>query len=251
MKHLMKVDVKGFIAIMRRATHSRFSTVLMHNRMLLQCYNLDIDSDVGFHYILHIPDPDEYESEFYNETIMLTPSEVLAAYNGGHKLLGEKKKEAGAKAKEANEELYFSVKKDHAELKFLFYLKDELVTSEMCEIKYPIDMTSVDVENIQHSYDQILSRIKPGGACLVFDGLRYGLQEKAYECSEIYYFIVKYGKKKIRVPLIRSMFGGIKEVDRFLISIQESSLGDDIFIYALQFMKKGIVEQFWGYLLNY
>ncbi|MDE5610816.1 MAG: hypothetical protein K2I90_02215 [Odoribacter sp.] len=112
-------------------------------------------------------------------------------------------------------------------------------------------MTSVDVENIQRTYDLLLDRIKPGGACLVFDGLKHGLQEKAQNCSEVYNFIVRYGKKKIKVPLMRSMFGGIKEVDRFLISIQESTVGDEIFIYTLQYMKKGIAEQFWGYILNY
>jgi len=247
----MMVDIKGFIAVIRRTTHSRFNTVVLNNRMFLQCFNLDIDSDIGFHYILPVPDTEEYDSEFYDETLLLNPSQILAAYNEGHKFLTEKKKETGAKAKDSNEELYFTVKKDRAELKFLFYLKDEVVMSTTWETRYPIDMTSVDVENIQKSYELLLERVKVGGACLLFDGLKYGLQEKAQECSEVYRFVVKYGKKKIKVPLMKSMFGGIKEVDRFLLSVQESTLGDDIFIYAIQYTKKGITEQFWGYLLNY
>ncbi|MDE5610817.1 MAG: hypothetical protein K2I90_02220, partial [Odoribacter sp.] len=61
--------------------------VLMKNHLLLQCYNLDIDSDDGLHYVLHIPETEEYDSSFYDEVIMLNPNEILSAYNEGHKIL--------------------------------------------------------------------------------------------------------------------------------------------------------------------
>lgn len=248
----MKIDVKGFMAVMRRATHSKFKTVLLNNRLILQCYNMDLDSEVGFHYVLPIPETDEYQSDFYDLTVLLNPSEIISTYNQGHKLLTAEQKKAKAKTADINEELYFTDKEDGtAELKFLYFLKDELISSISWETKYPVDEMSPDVENIVNTYNQLLDRIRVGGACLVFNGNRYDLCKKVQNCPEIYYFIVRYHKKKIRVPLMKSMFGGIKETDRFLFSIQESVYRDDIYIYSIQYERKGITEQYWGYLLNY
>lgn len=242
---------KPFVNILRRATHCRYSTIIMANRMFMQCYSIDVDSEVGLNYLLFIPDTEEYADEFYSETLVLSPSSILARYNRGHKLLEEKKKEAGLKSKDVKEEFCFQIRNSHsAEIKFMYYLLDELVTTETYRLDYPIDMTSVAVETCLQSYTNLLNRIKPGGACLVFDGLRYDLQNKASECSEIYHFIIRYGGKKIQVPILRSMFNGIKDVDTLYLSLQESTL-KDIYVYSFQYTKREITEQFWGYLLHY
>lgn len=246
----MLTDAKSFIALMRRATHCRFDTVIMMNRLLGQCYNLDIDSDVGLNYILFIPETEEYESDFYDETLVLKPSAIIDAYNEGHRSIEAMRKDIKAKPKDVKEEVYLKTTNEGAELKFCFYLSDELITTSSYKLQYPVDMTMVNIENFTRSYNQLLNRIKLGGACLVFDGLRYNLQEKAVNSPEIYNFIVRYRDKKIKVPLMRSMFGGIKEVDSFYLSVQESTL-KDIVVYSLQYTKKGITEQYWGYILLY
>lgn len=242
--------VKPFINLLRRATHCRYSNVIMNNRMLMMCYTVDTDSEVGLNYLLFTPDTKEYEDSFYDETLVLNQSAILNRYNRGHKLVEEKKKAAGLKAKDVKEEFCFLVKDHGAELKFLYYLQEELITTETYKLEYPVDPTTTVVETCMESYTNLLKRIKPGGACLLFDGLKYDLQNKALECPEIYQFIIRYADKKIRVPLLRSMFSGLKDVDSLYLSIQESTLSD-IYIYSFQYTKRGITEQYWGYLLHY
>lgn len=236
--------------MMRRATHSGFKELVMTNHMLIQCYNISIDSEVGFHYAMAIPFTEIYDNSFYDEVLVLHPSKILAVYNTGHKELEAKRKMVQAKPKEAREELFFQVRKGYGELKFLYYLKDELLSTAVYRTPYPVDTTSQTVENCVKTYEDLIHRIKPGGFCLVFNGNRMGLQERVMECPEVYYYTAKYRDKKIRIPLARSMFLGIKEVDQLFISVQESML-PDIYIYAIQLTKRGISETFFGYLLNY
>ncbi|MCM1295211.1 MAG: hypothetical protein NC311_06690 [Muribaculaceae bacterium] len=238
-----------FIALMRRATHSGYSTVIMNNRMLTQCYNLDIDSDIAMNYILYIPNNDDYDNQLYDMSMILSPRKILDAYSPGHKYLEQKRKEAGAKPKEASEEVMFS-DKHGGEIKFLYYLQGELVTTSTCKVVYPIDSLNPDVANCEASYDKLIGTIKAGGACLVYDGLRMNLQQSIMEYPSIYYFKVRYQNKKVMIPFARSMFMGIKEVDKFYFSVQESTI-PNIYVYSYQITKKGITEQLFGYVLSF
>ena len=247
------LDPKPFIEILRRATHCRYSTLIMNNRMLMQCYDIDTDSEVGLNYALFIPNSDnkKYEDGFYDQTLIFNPTAILGQYSKGHKYIEQRRKETSLKPKDAKEELCFHIiDNTTAELRFMFYLQDELIISTNYVLQYPIDIHTKEVENCLQTYDNLMTRIRPGGACLIFDGLRYDLQNKALECPEIYHFIVRYAGKKIRIPLLRSMFSGIKNVDTLFLSIQESTL-TDIFVYSFQYTKKDLTEQYWGYLLNY
>ena len=244
------IDVKPFIDILRRASKCKFTDVLMNNHMLIQCYDINIDSEVGLNYVLFIPSTESYSDPFYDETLYFSPNEILAIYNSGHKYTEEKRKTDGLKPKDMKEELCFTINNNVAELKFLYYLNDDLIITKVYTTSYPVDETSSYIENCCISYYNLISRIKPGGVGLVFDGVRYDLQRKVQECPNIYYFIVKYSGKTIRIPLTRSMFNGIKDVDSFYISLQESVL-TDIFILSLQYTKKDITEQFWGYIVNF
>lgn len=238
------------IAILRRATHSGFDTMVMNNRMLLQCYNLDVDSDVALNYILYIPDTDEYSDEMYDKTMIFNPRKILSAYAIGHKYAEAKRKEVAAKSKDLTEEVVFKHKENRAEFKFLYYLYGELVTTETCDVQYPLDDLNPTMANCEKTYQKLLNFIRPGGACLVYDGLRMNLQESITEYPSIYYFKIKYNGKKLLLPFAKSMFLGIKSVDTFYFSVQESTI-QDTYVYSYQISKKGIIEQFFGYVLSF
>lgn len=246
----MIISIKPFLALMRRATRCGYPELILNNRMLMQCYDLGVDSDVGLHYIMHIPDEYDPLTDFYDRFLILNPRAILKAYSTGKKTMDTERKEKGLKPKACTEELEYHEHKHHLELEFRFFMAGDEVAVESLKIPYPISENDPLVENCATTYNTLASRIKAGGACLAFDGGRMGLQPLILDCPEIYRYRVKYGGKKLFIPFTRSMFLGIKEFDRFLFSVQET-LMDEIYVFSVSLEKKGLIEQFWGYLLQY
>lgn len=243
------VPVKPFIELMKRASKCRFDNVLLNNRMLMQCYDIAIDSDVGMHYILHIPDTEDYSDPLYDETMILYPRQILNAYNEGHKLLNEKKKKVGAKPKEVKEEMYFRVEKNRATFKFVYYVKDEIVTTTSCRIKYTLDAHNPIVENIVTTYENIMMRLKVGGHCVILNGIKQGVLSIALNAESIAYFIVKIRGIKVRIPLYKSMFLN-SSYDQVFFSIQETEL-DMVYLLTIQCERDGLTEQLICYVQNF
>lgn len=245
----MTYAAKPLMAILRRAVHSGYKTLLMNNRMLMQCYDLNIDSDIGLHYILHIPD--DVEGDFYDMTLVLKPSEIMSTYREGHLMLEDERKYRKLKTKEATEEFHVKENDDGSvTLKFTFLLQDELITTKSVIVPGINDYNRTMVDNIQESLLRLMDKIKPGGFCLFYDGLRGGLDTKVYESEMIYEFIAKPYGKPIRVPITKNMFLGMKGVDTFEFTLQESVM-DHVYILAIRIGKGDIEENLWGYVLNY
>lgn len=246
------MEAKPLIKLLQRANKSRYDQFLMHNRMLMNCYTVDEDSDIGMHYILHIPDTDEYVGSFYDETLFLDVKMISTAYSNGHAKLNEAKKgsKEKVKPKELREELHFRAEHDHAILKFLFYLRDELVDVETLSLDYPITTTNPVAKVIEDTYGAMISRVKPGGICLQFDGNKLNLYELAVARPEIYFFDVKLNGKRIRIPLYKSLFLNMKSFDEFFISLQETRLVG-IYLYTVQLSVNGLTDQQVGYIQNF
>ena len=251
----MKIELKPFITLLRRAVKCRYSMVYMMNHLLIQCYSIDIDSDIGLHYVLFIPDTEEYDSPFYDELLELYPSEILKVYSEGHKVLLDYKKEKSLKPKDVYEELHVTEKTSDSgisvkEIKFLYYANDSLIHTAVYQIPYPVDISKPSADNCVNTLTALMGRIKPGGYCMRLDGLRLGIFNRAMEYPDIYYHIVKLNGTKIRLPLMKSMFLGSKKFDSFIITLQESTI-PGIYVYCLMFHRDGISECFYGYIQNY
>lgn len=244
------MDAKPFMSLIRRAQHSRFRVLLMHSRMIMQCYTIDEDSDIGFHYILHISDTEEYADPFYQETILLDIVELSTLYKVGHEILNTKKKELKLKPKDVREELHFSTSKSSCELKFLFIANDQIVDTEIYHTTYPINTVDKNVSSVINGYTDIINRVKIGGLAITIDAVRYGLYERALNAIEIEYEKFKIGTHKVRIPLFRSMLLGMTNLDEFFISVQETVLSN-IYLYTIQLSKKGITEQLIGYIVTF
>ncbi|MCM1230174.1 MAG: hypothetical protein NC489_08575 [Ruminococcus flavefaciens] len=237
-------EAKGFITLLKRATRSKYQTLLMSNRLLMQCFDLDVDSDVGLHYILPIPDTEAYQSDFYDQTLLLNLPDIIKAYNVAHREVEAYRKENKYKPKDLVEEIFVI----GDELKISFRIQDQSLYTISIPVIHPTDIDH-DVMNIMKQYNLLLERIKPGGVCMEIDGRYQGLQERVSNTPEIYYYVLKNAGMKIRVPLFRSMFLGIKEVDLFKFNVQETLMAD-VYIMTYQIAKNGIEEIFWGYIVN-
>ena len=246
----MKLELKPFITLMRRVIKCHYPTVFLSNRMLMQCYNIDHDSDVGLHYVLPIPPTDDYSSPFYDFYIELSPKQLLDTYNAGHKYLQERKSETTAKPKDLKEELYVTEQKGYMEFKFLYYIQESLIHIETCNVTYPVDPTNLHADNCVNTYVSAWDRVKYGGRGVLIDGIRTGIVRRTLNSAEIYYHVIKMGGKHIRIPFIRSMFLGTAKWDRVIISIQETEL-DSVYLMGLELMKNGIIEIYFGYVQNW
>lgn len=235
-----------FIDIMRRASHCGYATVVMNNRMLLQCYDLNIDSDNAMNYVLYIPDTEAYKDPFYDKQMILAPKKVLDSFGAGKKLLDMKRRESGAKPKEAYVEMQLKSDNGCSEIKFMYFLSGELLTTTTCQVQYPVDNRNPEIANCELTFQKAIDNIKPGGACLVFDGVKLGLQPRIIEYPSIYFYKVKYHGKTIEIPFYKSMFLGMKDVDNFYFSIQESRV-PNMYVYSYQLTKRKITEQLFGY----
>lgn len=238
-------DAKPFIALLRRVSRSRYSALIMNNRMIMQCYNLDVDSDVGLHYILPIPDTSDYQDEFYDQTFIFSPSAILSVYSAAHKEMDAKRKEEKYKPKDLKEEVCLV---DNT-LKFIYQIADETPISTTVPVIIPDD-TNADISNILKHYEKLITWIKPGGVCINMDGTYRNLQSTVVDTPEIMFYILKYAGKRVRVPLYKSLFVGIKDLDFFRFNIQETII-DEVYVNTIHISKGGIEEIFWGYILNY
>lgn len=88
----MLLSAVPFVELLKRSTKSKFDTIVMVNRIIMQCYNIDIDSDVGMNYLLYVPNTEEYSSSFYDELLVLEPRAIIDIYAAGHKILLEEKR---------------------------------------------------------------------------------------------------------------------------------------------------------------
>lgn len=244
------IDIKAFVALLRRALKSHYTEFLLNNRMLVQCYSIDEDSDIGLHYILHIPSTEEYSDSFYDETLLLDAKTLSTLYSDGHKEYLSKKKESGAKAKECHEEVMFVKYKHSSKIKYLYYVQDSLITTRELEIPYPINENDHQVENILSTITNIATRIRPNGYGIAFDAGQMNLYQTALDSEEIYYLKIKCNGRKIKIPMFKSLFAGNKEWREFFISVQETTI-PMVYVYAVQFTTKGLTDQYVGYIQNF
>ena len=74
------LKLKPFIELLQRTTKSHYTKLLMKDRMLMGCYSIDDDSDIGLHYILYIPEAEAYNDPFYDMTAILDVKEILSLH---------------------------------------------------------------------------------------------------------------------------------------------------------------------------
>ena len=244
------MNIKPFIELLRRAVKSKYTKFLMKDRMIMGCYSVDEDSDIGLHYILYIPEADAYDDPFYNMTVILEPKELIAMYTTGHAKLLEVKKKVKAKPKDVKEELHVRETSHGLRLSMNFSCCDEVVDTQVIIIPYPVSSQSPIVENICNTYNRMLQTINIGGIGVAFDASRYNLYNIAVNSPQIYFFKVNIRGEKVRIPIFKSMLQGISDPDEFYILVEQTTT-PYLWIYAVQLTAKGLTEQYIGYIQNF
>ena len=243
------MDIRPFINLLKRTIHSRYGKLLMNNRMLIGCYDLLDDTDVGSHYILMIPDTEEYTDPFYELSLIMDVRQITDAYRSYHTVFDEERRNKKIKPKDAKEEANYEIIGDKCNITVDFILGDNIYSSYAFSIPVATDDMQF-VSNITNTYDKLIERVKVGGECVLLDLNRIGIIDKIIESPDIYWQSIHIGNKWIDFPFTRSMFSGIKEFDAIYLSIQESTM-QYYYVYTLTYEKRGIQECYFGYLLRF
>jgi hypothetical protein len=243
------MEVKPLLELIKRAHKSKFNKLVLNDRMLIQCYDANHDSDSGFHYILYIPTTDEYKDKFYNKSLIIYPESILNTYKDGHDEVLAIKKEKKISNKDINEFVDVIYNDDMVELVFQHVIQDKLIASNTVGCKIA-EVGTYDVDLIIRTLFNLHDRIKPNGLAVRIDGYKAGYYYKIMNHAQITYSKIDIGGTKVRIPLFKSMLTGIKMPDEFLISLQETVL-KDIYIYTIQITNKGLTDQYISYIINF
>ena len=239
-----------YIALLKRAVKSGYNNYLiMKDRMFINCYDPDIDSDHGMHYIQMVPDTADYEDKFYDKTMLINPTTILHAYTDKASELTEKRKEKKLKPKEAAVYLSYNTVDGYVKLVFEYELQGSVIdTSSVC-IK-ELSQYDREVELMVHTFDQLVNRLDLSYPTVRIDGVDSGFVEKALNSVRVYYEKLKLEDETIKIPLIKSMLNGNKSFDKFDVTINHTVL-KNIYAFMIDYETKGIEEIFWGYIQNF
>ena len=278
------LDSSTLISLMRRmsagmSSGASYPNMLLRDRMALNCYNLDIDSSIGMHSVIYVP---EDEPDFYDGPVLLEHGAILDLIKLGQKKMKEKRDELHLAPKCAAVETKYRRIDEGIELKISFVLNDvRKVQDTIYKIRVPkgpgkkgkitektrnrivnagelyredkvikipyVDEYNDTVANILTTYKRMIDRVEKKPC--VIDGIKEEIYEKVCESPEIYYYPVTIRGKDVEIPLIKSIFHGLTKLDEFFISVCETNL-NDIYLFALYFKSKGIAEHHIGYFLQ-
>lgn len=278
------LDSATLISLMRRmsagmSSGASYPNMLLTDHMALNCYNLDIDSSIGMHSVIYVP---EDEPDFYDGPILLEHGEILDVIKLGQKKLKDKRDELRLAPKCSAIEAKYRRQDDGVELKLSFVLYDiRKVQDTIYKIRIPkgpgkkgkitektksrivnagelyrddkiikipyVNEYDDTVANILTTYKRMIDRVEKKPC--VIDALKEDVYEMVSESPEIYYYPVSIRGKDVEIPLIKSIFRGLTKLDEFYISVCETNL-TGIYLFALYFKSKGISEHHIGYLLQ-
>lgn len=257
------------------ASGAAYPNMLLHDHMAMNCYDLDQDSDIGMHAVIHLPD--DYP-DFYNGPVIITPKTILDILRDGEKLARETRAKFELPPKCQHTDITYEKTDTGIKLTFNFCIDDmkkveyteysfkryktkigkviEKTKSKMVntgnvyhkseEIFLPyVNEDNPIVANILTTYETMLDRTfsEP----VIINGLEDGLFDDVCNAPGIYYHPVTVNGKEITIPLIKSIFRGINKLDEFYISVNETTL-PNIYLCMLQFTSKGLTEQYSAYV---
>ena len=251
-----------------------FSEMLIHNHMAMNCYDIDQDSDIGQHMIIHMPDswPDMYDGPY-----IIKPQEILNFVNEYQRKLKDEKDERNLPPKSQRIELEYEKDETGITLYFIFALdkwekrpytdisfkftKTKKEVIEKCKekllncgeifrmeksIRFPyVDEDNPIVENILRTYTNMVHRVTDDYPVII-NGIDHAIYEKVCENVRFYHYPVTINGRTIQVPLIKSMFRGLSKFDEFYLIVRETSIRN-VFLFVLHFTSKGLTEQHIGY----
>ena len=257
-------DFDKFVDVCRRAVKSGFKTLLFHNRMVMGFYDIAQDSDIGMHYILHIPD--DYE-DLYDGHFAMNVEEFLKKLNETKNKVKEERLKLNLPPRSVDGELFYELDGNLMQIEIGVRIHEMVppppetkrktlvpgnvlvnlgfVTS--CKTFEDDSMTS-QIDLMLDSLNKIITRMEP--TTVLVDVLENDLVNKVQEFPRVFYCKVKIDNESVQVPLMKSFFRGINKFDRLLLTVSKTCI-KGIFIYTITLDAKGLTDQYIAYIQNF
>ena len=257
-------DFNRFVEVCRRADKSGFKTLIFHNRMVMGFYDIAQDSDIGMHYILHIPD--DYE-DLYDGHFTMNVNEFLKKLNETRNKIKEERLKLKLPPRAVDGELFYTL--DGKEMQIEIGLRIHDMVPPPPEIKRKTlvpgdilvnlgfmttcktlddDATTAQVDLMLDSLNKVIERIEPTE--VLIDVLENDLVSKVQEFPRVFYCKVKIDNESVQVPLMKSFFRGINKFDRLLLTVSKTCI-KGIFVYTITLDAKGLTDQYIAYIQNF
>lgn len=247
-----RLDYKNLVNMLKRAKHSEFKDLLIHDNMMMNCYNVEIDSDVGFHYNLHVPFITEEDYAFYDTDIIININKLLEEAQHFSKELLEDRKKLGLKPKDADIIAIWEIESGTMTVTFKFRILEETKYTSKYETECPANGTNAIISNILTTYTNIINRIDLSAVSTTVNVMLSDILQRVEDSVRTYYLMVPVNGKNVRVPLMKSFFRGVSgsKFEKFYLNIAPTTI-NKVYLYTISFTLKDVTEQFVGYIQDY
>lgn len=261
-------DYDHFIEVCKRASKSGFKNLLFYNRMVIGCYDIAQDSDIGMHYILHIPD--EYDALYDQQFVMNIP-EFLKKLNEVRNKVKEERLKLNLPPRAVDGEVQYRVKEQTIEIEVGLRIHEmvppppetkrkTLVKGDVVmNLGFTTECNLVNSDGAAYQTDLTLDTIKKiterigeseDDHVVLIDALENGLVDVVLGYPRVLYCDVKFGKDTVHVPLMKSFFHGVTKFDRLILTVMKTKI-PGIYVYVITIDAKGLTHQSISYLQNF
>lgn len=247
---MQEFNFMGLSDLLKRVSHSGYKNVLIHDHMLMNCYNIEEDDDIGMHYVLHVPDTEMYQSPFYNLDIILDTEQIAEATKTVYKEFEAHRKKQKIRPKEAKIIGRYDFYQGYMLLSIEYILKDEVWKTVDIEIPYPVREDNSILSNIISAYNTLLERIDLDYPATVINGLTRDIWTDTMNSIRVFYYPVEIDGKTIRLPFMKSFFRTLRKCEQFDVSVQKTYI-PGVYLVVHTIGAKNLTEQFIMYVEDF
>lgn len=261
-------NYNNFLEISKRLAKSGYKKFIVHNRMIMGFYDLSQDSDIGMHYIMHIPD--EYE-DLYDGHFIFDNEAFTKRLGEIRKKVAEERNRLGLPPRVVQGVIKYRETDSLEENSFMIEpslqihelvdppegskKKSKVLGEVITDIGFTIpcpnnktDEWEKQSDNMIDSLNKLSTRV--GKQVVLIDALENGLVEPVVNYPRVFYCNVKVEGESVQIPLMKSFFRGINKFDGLTISVQKTNI-KGVFILCITLSAKGLTDQYISYIQNF
>lgn len=259
-----EIDYTKFTEVCKRAAKSEFKSFIVHNRMVMGFYDLSQDSDIGMHYILHIPD--DYDNVFDQSFLWDNEIFIKRLNELRNKIKDERAKlklppravTGAMKWREDGETLIVETSLQIHELvppPVESKRKTPILGDVVMDLGFDMECKTFndknmppEVENMLRSLTTVIDRIED--KIITVDILQNDLVKTVQDFPRIFYCKLDAFGETIQMPLMKSFFRGINTFDKLYFNVYPTNI-KGVYIYLISLSAKGLTDRYISYIQNF
>lgn len=260
----MHIDYTKFTDVCKRAAKSDFKSFIVHSRMVMGFYDLSQDSDIGMHYVLHIPD--DYGNVFDKSFIWENDLFIKRLNELRHKIKTERTN-LKLPPRTVTEEMCWREDGETLIIETRLQIhklvppppdskrKTPILGDVIADLGFEMECkmfcdnnAPAEVDNMLRSLVNMIDRM--GDKIITADILQNDLVQTIQNCPRIFYCKLSAFGETIQVPLMKSFLRGINIFDYLYVNVYPTNI-KGIYIYLITLSAKGLTDRYISYIQNF